>query len=93
MSILDWNTPISKHVEKIKFLDNKIYINKNQFFERISELAWSATIGGYQPCRKWLKDRKGKQLDFVEIEHFHKILAMLKLHIEFMEKNKDKKYI
>ena len=55
---------IDTMTELLTSLGSKIYINKNQFFERIRELVWSATIGGYQPCQKWLKDRKGRQLDF-----------------------------
>jgi type I restriction-modification system DNA methylase subunit len=83
----------SNIVERIKFLDNRVYVNQEQFFERINKEVWSATIGGYQPCQKWLKDRKGKRLSSNEIEHFHKILAMLKLHTKFMGKYKCEQYI
>ena len=89
------NIPLINHkkLERIKFLDNRVYVNQEQFFERINKEVWSATIGGYQPCQKWLKDRKGKRLSSNEIEHFHKILAMLKLHTKFMGKYKCEQYI
>ncbi|MBQ3998642.1 MAG: hypothetical protein II644_04825, partial [Paludibacteraceae bacterium] len=33
--------------------------------------------GGYQPAQKWLKDRKGRKLEFDDIEHYRKIIAVL----------------
>ena len=35
-----------------------VYINKEQYFEGISEEVWNYQVGGYQVCEKWLKDRK-----------------------------------
>ena len=35
-------------------------------------------IGGYQPAQKWLKDRKGRQLSFEDIQHYQKIIVALK---------------
>jgi hypothetical protein len=43
----------------------------------VSELAWNFYIGGYQPAQKWLKDRKGRELSFADIEHYGKIIAIL----------------
>jgi len=34
-------------------------------------------IGGYQPAQKWLKDRKGRTLEFDEILHYQKIIVAL----------------
>lgn len=34
-------------------------------------------IGGYQPAQKWLKDRKGKVLDYADIRRYQKIVAAL----------------
>ena len=34
-------------------------------------------ISGYQPARKWLKDRKGCELTFDDIAHYRKIIAVL----------------
>ena len=34
-------------------------------------------FGGYQPAQKWLKDRKGRKLEFDDIEHYRKIIAVL----------------
>jgi hypothetical protein len=34
-------------------------------------------IGSYQPCEKWLKDRRGRPLSAAEIAHYEKIVAAL----------------
>lgn len=41
------------------------------------EIAWSFHIGGYQPARKWLKDRRGRSLSFEDITHYQKIVKIL----------------
>lgn len=57
--------------------DGKVYINKNQYFGAVPKLAWEFHIGGYQPARKWLKDRKGRRLSFDDIVHYQKIIKIL----------------
>ena len=48
-----------------------------QYFENVPELAWNFYIGGYQPAQKWLKDRKGRALNFEDIAHYQKIIFAL----------------
>ena len=36
----------------------RVYINKQQYFEGIASDVWTFKIGGYQVLDKWLKDRK-----------------------------------
>lgn len=64
-------------VDKLKFEDNKVYINTTQYFENVPEIAWQFYIGGYQPAQKWLKDRKGRALNMDDIEHYQKIIFAL----------------
>jgi len=64
-------------VNKIKFQDGKVYINDTQHFANVPEVAWSFFIGGYQPAQKWLKDRKGRKLEFDDILHYQKIIVAL----------------
>ena len=64
-------------VEKISYDDERVYINKTQYFDNVSELAWNFYIGGYQPAQKWLKDRKGRELNTDDILHYEKIIAIL----------------
>lgn len=34
-------------------------------------------LGGYQPAQKWLKDRKGRLLDFDDILYYQQIIMAL----------------
>ena len=67
----------SNEVEKVTRKDNRVYINKTQYFEGVSDLAWNFYIGGYQPLQKWLKDRKGRTLSDEDIIHYQKIVVAL----------------
>ncbi|WP_026966184.1 type ISP restriction/modification enzyme [Algoriphagus terrigena] len=64
-------------VEKIRFEDGRVYINSDQHFDFVPEIAWNFYIGGYQPAQKWLKDRKGRILDFEDIMHYQRIIKAL----------------
>jgi hypothetical protein len=75
-------------VEKIRFEENfskvsnfgkvgRVYINPDQYFDSVPEIAWNFYIGGYQPAQKWLKDRKGRILDFEDIMHYQRIIKAL----------------
>jgi hypothetical protein len=65
-------------VVKPEYKDGKIYINSTQYFGDVSEIAWNFYIGGYQPAKKWLKDRKGRELSPDDVEHYSKIVIVLK---------------
>lgn len=55
----------------------RIWINDQQYFDKIPLIAWEFYIGGYQPAQKWLKDRKGRELNFDDILHYQKIIVAL----------------
>ncbi len=55
----------------------RVYINDTQYFDGVPQTAWEFYIGGYQPAQKWLKDRKGRQLNFDDILHYQKIIVAL----------------
>lgn len=64
-------------VEKPEFRDGAVWINKHQRFENAPEVSWGFYIGGYQPAQKWLKDRKGRTLDYNDVQHYQRILKIL----------------
>ena len=55
----------------------RIWINDEQYFDNIPLTAWEFYIGGYQPAQKWLKDRKGRKLEFEDKLHYQKIIVAL----------------
>lgn len=72
-------------VDKVKYLDGKVYINDSQYFSNVPEIAWSFYIGGYQPAQKWLKDRKGRKLEYEDILHYQKIVVALTETVKLMK--------
>ena len=54
-----------------------VLINDTQYFASVPSSAWDFYIGGYQPAQKWLKDRKGRKLEFEDILHYQKIIVAL----------------
>jgi len=67
----------SNVVEKVEYNDSKVYINKTQYFDNVKPNVWEFHIGGYQVCQKWLKDRKGRVLNYDDCTHYLYILAAL----------------
>ncbi|OIO54802.1 hypothetical protein AUJ46_02335 [Candidatus Peregrinibacteria bacterium CG1_02_54_53] len=72
-----YNVPGSNEVEKVKYEDGKVWINKEQYFDGVPKEAWEFPIGGYLPAQKWLKDRKGRKLDSDDILHYQKMIVAL----------------
>ncbi|GHU19046.1 hypothetical protein FACS189472_08280 [Alphaproteobacteria bacterium] len=71
-------------VDKVKYVDSKVYINATQYFGDVPEITWNFYIGGYQPAQKWLKDRKGRSLNSDDIRHYQKIINALYLTDKIM---------
>ena len=67
----------SLQVDCLRWADNRVYINSEQYFEGVPENAWNFYIGGYQPAQKWLKDRKGQTLSFEDVKHYGRIIYVL----------------
>lgn len=64
----------------------RVYINETQFFQAVPLQAWEFYIGGYQPAQKWLKDRKGRELEFDDILHYQYMIVALSKTAESMYK-------
>lgn len=78
-------------VEKPKYENEKVWINKEQYFDGIKEDVWQYQIGGYQVCEKWLKDRKDRTLSTEEVKTYCKIITALSKTIE-LQKEIDKNF-
>jgi len=67
------DSPIAKYqgsgnndrIEKVIYKEDeeRIYINKEKYFEGVTPEVWNYYIGGYQILRKYLKDRKDKMME------------------------------
>lgn len=75
-------------VEKIIYKKGSVYINDEQYFGNVSEQVWEFYIGGYQPAKKWLTERKGEKLTYEDLNHYQKIIVSLSETIKIMDKIK-----
>ena len=82
-------------VEKVSYSDQTIWIDKakTQGFIKVPEKVWNFSIGGYQVCQKWLKDREpkggkiplpGRILEKRDIEHYQKVINAIDETIRIM---------
>lgn len=62
----------------------QVWINKEQYFDKVPKSAWQMIVAGNQPLDKWLKDRKDRQLTNDEINHYQKMIVALTRQIEVM---------
>jgi len=72
-------------IGKKSYKDGRLYINKSEYFDGITEDVFNFYLGGYQVCQKWLKDRKGRTLTEEEIEHYQKIVVAINETIHIMK--------
>jgi predicted helicase len=79
--------PGSDIVEQVKYHENnqQIWINSEQYFDQVPPQVWNFYIGGYQVCQKWLKDRKGRELNFDDISHYQNIISIISETMKIME--------
>lgn len=63
----------------------RLSINPTQYFAPVPLEVWDYTIGGYQVCEKWLKDRKNRQLSLDEIRTYCRIVTALAHTIKIQE--------
>jgi len=67
------DSPIAKYqgsgdndrIKKVAYKEDeqRIYINKEKYFEGVTPEVWNYHIGGYQVLHKYLKDRKDRMMD------------------------------
>jgi predicted helicase len=61
----------------------RVYINEARYFDNITKEVWEYQVGGYQPMEKYLKDRKGRQMD--DPAHYCKMATAINKTIELQK--------
>lgn len=93
------DNPVSKffgdsendRIEKVIYDEKKqrIYINKDKYFDNVSSELWNYQIGGYKVLQKYLKDRKTRLME--DSRYYCRIITALSKTIE-LQKDVDKIY-
>ena len=83
-------------LEKPRFIDDKIMLNKDLEIVGIAKSIFEFSIGGYKVLDKWLKYRVGKALSKAELEHLVNVACIIKETIKIQNElenlaKKDKK--
>ena len=71
-------------VGRIRHENNRVYINKDEYFEGVPADTYEFMVGGYQVANKWLKDRKKRKLDEDDRLVYLSIIKSISLTIELM---------
>ena len=69
--------------------EQRMYINRKQYFAPISKAVQEYRIGGYQVCEKWLKDRKGRRLELDDIRTYCRMMTALSKTLEIQQELDD----
>jgi len=72
-------------IEKITYKEDeqRIYINEDKYFEGVAPEVWNYYIGGYQVLQKYLKERKGRNMD--DAPRYCRIVTALSKTIEIQK--------
>lgn len=56
-------------ISNLKYENERVYVNRNQYFSNVREDIWDFCFGGYHGLQKWFKDRKQTVLTPNDIQH------------------------
>lgn len=63
----------------------RVYINEQQYFAGVSPYIWEMEIGSHQPLRKWLQERRGRELTYAELQHYPKVVLALSKSLDTLK--------
>lgn len=65
-------------VERLRRDGERVWINRQQFFEPVPEPVWTFTLGGHLPAQRWLRDRAGgPPLSADDLSHYRRLVGAL----------------
>lgn len=75
---------IARGYPKYDEKNERVHINKQQYFGGVPPAVWEFHIGGYQTLHKWLKDRRGRKLPYGDSKHYQQMVVALAETIRIM---------
>lgn len=58
-----------------RWQNESVYVSTDARCQQVPREAWELRVGSYQPCRKWLWDRRGKRLSAVDRAHYLELVC------------------
>ena len=65
--------------------EQRMYVNKTQYFGPVPLEVYAYRIGGYQVCDKWLKDRKKRRLNLDDIRTYCRMVTAIGLTLDIQQ--------
>ena len=65
--------------------EQRMYVNKTQYFGPVPSEVYEYQIGGYQVCDKWLKDRKERRLNLDDIRTYCRMVTAIELTLTIQQ--------
>ncbi len=83
-----WEGAGDDHLEKgyPKYRQEKVFINGERWIAPVRPEVWEFRVGGHQVARKWLKDRRGRELQTTDREIYQALLAAVAETITWMRR-------
>ena len=73
-------------VGQFEHSQDSVWLDKSHVhsFSDVPSKVWEFTVGGYQVCHKWLKDRKGRTLSHDDIRSYEQVIYAIHQTIQYM---------
>ena len=65
--------------------EQRMHVNRTQYFSPLSPEVYQYRIGGYQVCEKWLKDRKERRLHTTDIRTYCRMATAIERTITIQQ--------
>lgn len=70
--------PAAPVVGRVRWSDGAVRLDAEHpeaAFHGVPAAVWGFRVGGYRPCEKWLRDRRGRTLSAADIAHYQHMLG------------------
>ncbi|WAS90301.1 type ISP restriction/modification enzyme [Nannocystis punicea] len=83
--LAEW-TGASGPIEQVTWSEGHVFIDrrKTRGFSGVPAAIWEFEVGGYAPCEKWLKARRGRTLTAEDVAHYRRMVAALRATLALM---------
>ena len=66
--------------------EQRMYVNKTQYFGPVPPKVYEYQIGSHQVCDKWLKDRKERRLNLDDIRTYCRMVTAIEITLSIQQK-------
>ncbi|MDC0674958.1 type ISP restriction/modification enzyme [Nannocystis radixulma] len=86
--LAEWTGTGEGPIEVVSWSEGHVWIDRRRSrgFAGVPAAVWGFEVGGYAPCEKWLKARRGRALAAEDVAHYRTVVAALQATIAVMER-------